>query len=663
MDFSEIKGFGAKRIEMLAAAGFNSPADLITYFPTRYIDTENLSDLAAAEEGARVLILACTHTQPKAAYVKRNLNIVKVKFSYCGDDVTCSWFNQPFMAKNIVPERYYYITGKLKKHRTSFEITQPEMIKFTGEEPPVMVQYKPIGKVSSALISDAIKAALSAVKVLSYVPDDVAKKHGLTGINEAFKNVHFPNSLAAAQSAKRVLSAERLAYQLAAYAIIKERDGNARALEFSDNRARLEVAISALPYELTAAQKRCLNSIIDGFSSKNRVNTLLEGDVGCGKTVVAMLAMYYATLSGFQSVLMCPTEILAYQHYNTVREFLSPFGVSVALLTGSLTKRERNELAGKIARGEVQCVVGTHALLSDDISFDKLALVITDEQHRFGVAQRAKLESKAKNADSIVMSATPIPRTLALTLYGDLSKLTIDELPCQKATVTTRFVPPEKEKDMWSYVYKKAMLGEQTYVVAPRIDEDENCVGAEAVYEKYSKVFGSRIALLHGRMKEKEKNAVMSAFARGEISVLVATTVIEVGIDVKQATTMIIYDADRFGMAQMHQLRGRVGRGTLDSFCFVLSELDSPESKERIERFISCNNGFELAEYDFATRGAGDFMGYSQHGFGAFPMDHKLIMLARDVKDDMLARSDVRENIARSLGNVKYEFFSGITLN
>lgn len=665
MEFTDIKGFKDKRIQMLKEAGINTPADLLLYFPSYYLYLNRLADLSKAEEGERVVILARTFDKPKAAYLKKRLSVVKVKFDYAGKNVWCSWFNQPFMAKNIMPETYYYIYGKLKKYKSSYEITAPKIIKFTGSEPAVLPVYKPIGKIGSQLLADAVKTALSAVSVESFITPRIAEKYGLSDLNSAFKNIHFPQTAEDIQSAKRVISTEKLAYMLAAYSLIRSSHDLRRVYNYGKDINKVADAINGLPYDLTSAQKNCLNKIFNGLSSNERLNVLLEGDVGCGKTIVAFLCMYYAALNGYQSVLMAPTEILAFQHYRNAIDFLEKLGLRCEYVSSSLNKKEREKAIFNISAGNVDCVFGTHAVLGDDVEFRKLALVIVDEQHRFGVAQRAGLENKSKGADSIVMSATPIPRTLALTLYGDLERIVIDEMPSRKAEVITKFVPAAKESDMWDYIMKKAESGEQTYVVVPRIsDDDEDNLSAEAVYEKYKKGFGDKIALLHGRQKESVKNGTMRAFAAGEITVLVATTVIEVGIDVKNATSMVIYDADRFGLAQLHQLRGRVGRGSKTSYCFVLSDTADGETRNRLDYFVGCKDGFSLAEYDFRNRGAGDFLGYVQHGTGdGLLTDPDIVFLSKSVKDELLSDSEAVKKIKNSLAGGRYEFFNGITLN
>lgn len=664
MQFSEIKGFGEKRIRYMKEAGFDSPADLITYFPTRYIDTANLSDLYKAEEGERVVILACTQEKPKAVYPRRGLSIVKVKFTYDGKTVWASWFNQPFMAKNIVPNRYYYIAGKLKKYKSVYEITGPQLIRFTGEEPPVIPVYKSIGKIGSTLISDAIKSALKMLSVDGYIPNDIASKYSLSSVNEAFNKIHFPRTISDVNDARYTLETERLSYMLCAYSIIREREGNARVHFYKDNGKLLKEAIESLPFVLTESQLKAVRTIFKTMNSPTRLNALLEGDVGCGKTIVAFLAMLHASKSGYQSAMIAPTEILALQHYRKAVEFFEKFGLKCAYLSGSLTKAEREKAIQSISSGEAKCVFGTHALIYDEVEFNDLSLVITDEQHRFGVAQRARLENKTKGADSIVMSATPIPRTLALTLYGDLLSIIIDGVPSKKAKTETRFVPKDKEKGMWSYVRAQAEYGGQTFVVAPRISDDEDGISAESLYEEHKKELGDKVALLHGKQKDGVKNATMQAFADGKIKVLVATTVVEVGIDVPNATSMIIYDADRFGLSQLHQLRGRVGRGTKDSYCFVLTSTTNPETEERINKFISTSNGFELAEYDFANRGAGDFLGYNQHGnAGALTTDPNYIAHCKTISKEMLERNSCREKIKKSLAQNASDYFSEIALN
>lgn len=662
MEFDEIKGFGKKRTELMQAAGFSDPAALLSYFPSRYYDTNKLSDLAAAKEGDFVLICAATTETPKVAYVRKNLKIVKIPFNYDGKKVYCSWFNQPYMAKNVVVGKYYYVGGKLKKFKSAYEIVAPTLIPFGGSSDGVIPVYKPIGKVSGKLIAEAVSEALRRVKVEGYVPRELEKKHGLIELNDAVRQVHKPSSLADADEAKRSIAIEKLAYKLCAFSLVKS--GDDKPFAYADKSVEIERAERDLPYELTPSQKRAAYELIAGMNSRKKMNSLFEGDVGSGKTVVAFLAMYYAALNGYQAALMCPTELLARQHYRKAVDFFEGKGVKCAFLSGSVVGGARKSALDAIASGEAGCVFGTHALLGDEVEFNALSLVVIDEQHRFGVAQRGRLENKSSGADCVVTSATPIPRTLALTLYGELGTIIIDDVPARKAKTTTRFVSREKEDAMWRYVSERAAAGEQTFAVVPRIsgDEEDETFGAEELFALRGKPFGREAALLHGKMKEADKTAVMNAFAAGEIKVLIATTVVEVGIDVPQATTMIIYGADRFGLSQLHQLRGRVGRGTKDSYCFVLSDNESDETRARIDYFVKNSDGFALAEYDYRVRGGGDFIGESQHG-GSDELTPETVSLASRLRDEILAVPSAVEKIAGSISDGGYEYISRLTLN
>ena len=664
MEFREIKGFGEKRVALMKEAGFDTPADLLTYFPIRYIDTANLSDLATAKEGDRVVILAATSEKPKYARIRKTLGVVKAKFVYDGKTVWCSWFNQPYMAKNVVPGKYYYIYGKLKKFKSTFEIVAPTLLPFDGSKPRVVPIYKPVGKVSGKLVAEAVSKALERLKIEGYIPQAVAEKYGIGRVDEAVRNMHTPQKIEDVTAAKRTISVEKLAYNLCAYALVKRSAGD-KPFRYGDGTDKLNAAISSLPYSLTSAQKSALGDIIKGMRSREKTNLLVEGDVGSGKTIVAFLAMYYAAFNGYQAVMMCPTEILARQHFRNALEFFTEKGVTCAFLSGSVTGAARAKTLADIESGAASLAFGTHALLGDDVTFADLSLIITDEQHRFGVAQRGKLENKSDGADAIVMSATPIPRTLALTLYGELGLIEMNGVPNRKAKTVTRFVTPEKEESMWAYVRDRAEKGERTFVVAPRIsgDEEDETAGAEEIYEKRKNDFGGRAALLHGRMKDKEKDAVMSAFVRGDVSVLIATTVVEVGIDVPEATTMIVYDAERFGLSQLHQLRGRVGRGDKDSYCFILSDNASPETRERLDYFVGNSDGFALAEYDYRVRGGGDFIGVNQHGESAYDLTPELVAAASEIKKEMLGYPSVVEKIVSTISDNKYEFISRLTLN
>ena len=666
MEFAKVKGFGQKRIETLKSVGINSPADLISYFPKKYVDTAHLTNLKTVQEGSDVVILACTETAPKVARIKKFLSIVKVCFIYDSQKVYCTWFNQPFMAKNIVPNRYYYINGKIKKNKSTYEIVSPTLYLLAEKPLGIIPVYKPIGKINSKLISEAVLSALSKVKIQSLIPIEISHKYTLPEINEAFLQIHKPTSMEQLERAKNALTIEKLAYKFTAFDIIKRQTQKNKVHQYLKNTEQIQKVISSLPFKLTNAQKRSIDSVLSKMQSSEKLNCLLEGDVGCGKTIVAFIAMYYCVFSGYQSVLMAPTEVLARQHYEKAVKFFSPFGIECVYLSSQIIGESRKRALLKIASPKPICVIGTHSLLNDEVVFSSLALAVTDEQHRFGVVQRAKLENKTANADCIVMSATPIPRSLALSLYGELDRITIDEKPAQKAQILTRAVPKNQEELMWKYIYDMAQKGEQAFVVAPKIfdDEESDSESAEHIFDSRKSVFGNKIALLHGKMKEREKVEIMSKFYAGEISVIVATTVIEVGIDVPNATTMVIYGAERFGLSQLHQLRGRVGRGTKNSYCFVLGFENSETAQKRIEYFIKNDDGFALAEYDFSIRGAGDYFGYNQHGDnGDFPASKEIIETVKSIKSELLANKNYCNQIQQGISDAKYEYFKNITLN
>ncbi len=663
MLLSDIKGIKTKRLEILNNSGIYTPVDLISFFPKRYIDKTKLTNLKTALDGDEVLILAKTDEDVKANYIKKNMSIVKAKFVYDMQNVYITYFNQPYMAKNIVKGKYYYISGKIKR-KGGLTISNPTLYPFTGDNLPIPVYTKIKGLPQATLVS-AIDTVLSSVRLNGYVPASLAQKYGLSEINSAYASVHHPKSIDEIAQAKRTVSVEYLNYIISVYAIVKKSNKTTKKRKYGASISQFLSFVKNLPFELTSDQKNTVNQIIKDLNGEG-CNRLVQGDVGCGKTAVAMCVIYYACLSGYQCAFLAPTEVLAFQHYKTALEYLEKYDIKVAFLSGSLKKSEREKTISCITNGEANVIIGTHALFSDDVKFRDLALVITDEQQRFGVKQRSALENKTKDADVVSMTATPIPRTLALTLYGELDVSTIKTMPKNKATIKTRFIPKEKEEGMWKYVVDKAEIGEQTYVVCPAIEEDEDSeiVSVKELYKKASNLLGDSVGVIHGQLKEETKNRIMKQFANGEIKVLVATTVIEVGIDVKNATTMIIYNADRFGLSQLHQLRGRVGRGEKDSYCFVLSDNESSSTTERIAYFCSCSDGFELSEYDFSKRGGGDFLGTAQHGgSGEFSFDVDSISTAKEISDILLAEDNYRKIISSTVTDNRFEYFKDITLN
>ncbi|MDR7478092.1 MAG: ATP-dependent DNA helicase RecG, partial [Armatimonadota bacterium] len=540
-----------------------------------------------------------------------------------------------------------------RRERGQIEVESPEFERASEEDGTlhtgrVVPVHPATEQLSPRLVRRAVHAALEAFaqRVPELLPEDVRARYGLLPVREALWRVHFPDTVEEGDRARRTLAfAEFLELELA---LLLRRRAVAAATKphrYREDGGLLEAFLDTLPFQLTGAQRRAIEQIRRELYSPHPMNRLLQGDVGSGKTVVAAAAVVVCAGGGHQAAVMAPTEILAEQHYLTFRRFLEPVGVRVVLLTGGMRRSEREAVLAEVARGEADLVVGTHALLQEDVVFDRLALVVVDEQHKFGVAQRAALRAKGHEPDVLVMTATPIPRTLALTLYGDLDVSVLDELPPGRHPVRTYHRFPDRRDRVYEFVRQQVQAGRQAYVVCPLVEESER-VDASAAVELYERmrtqVFPDlRVGLLHGRMPVAEKDAVMEAFRRGEIQVLVATPVIEVGVDVPNATVMVVEDADRFGLAQLHQLRGRVGRSSHRSYCILISALPTDEARRRIDALVDTNDGFRIAQVDLELRGPGEFFGTRQHGLPEFRVadpigDVALLERAREAAERIL---------------------------
>ena len=527
--------------------------------------------------------------------------------------------------------------------------------KNTGRIVPI---YPLTYKLSQNIIRKIIEAGIDEVygHLEEDLPEYILDKYKLLEINEAYKNIHFPNSNSDFIRAKnRLVFEELLALQLALFRLKEGQDIDKNGIAFNKN-IKMEDVIKTLPFTLTNAQQRVLQEINEDMEKETAMNRLLQGDVGSGKTIVSIIAAYKAVKSGYQAAIMAPTAILADQHLNNFTKVLEPFGIKCELLVSSVTKKNKEKILEKLANGDIDILIGTHALLEDNVIFKNLGLVVTDEQHRFGVKQRAKIVAKGNNPDVIVMSATPIPRTLALILYGDLDISIIDELPPNRKKIETYAVNKEYDERLTVFVKKLINEGRQAYIVCPLVeaseDEDADLKSVVELAKKYkTEVFSEfRVEYLHGKMKPKEKDDIMMRFKAGEIDILISTTVIEVGVDVPNASIMIIENAERFGLAQLHQLRGRVGRGEYKSYCILKNEGHSKVSKERMKVMCSTNDGFIISEKDLELRGSGDFFGTAQHGipemkianlFEDIPILKEVQQIASDImKDDPKLEKD-----------------------
>ena len=663
MELEEIKGLGAKRISKLKESGINDVSDLLTLFPQSYIDLTTCEKPSTCVGSGAVTLSGTVSQQAKVKYIRKGLFLTTVVMRGDGDEeYECGWFNRKYIKNTLSFGKQFFVHGKIERYGKKLSMSNPTIISKSDGLPPIYPVYRPVKGVPSNVLISAIDAVLENVKISSYLNEETIKKFSLIELDRAFAHIHRPPDTKSLETAKRTVAIENLSCNIALYSILKH--SGEKTHVYTDKRSELDEFLKSLPFELSEDQKSSIDDILSDLHSSEKMNRLLQGDVGCGKTVVALSAMLYAALNGFQSVLMSPTEILAKQHYETACALFGAYDIGIEFLSSSVSQSERRSALERIERGKSLIVIGTHALISDDVSFSDLALIITDEQQRFGVKQRGMLENKAQNADCLVMSATPIPRTIALTLYGDLVQSKIHTLPKKKARTLTRFVPKHKIGDMLGYVLDKAEKGEQTYMVCPRIDDDE-LISVNTLYEKLSKTkLKPYLGVLHGQQSDEEKNRAMRQFASKSARVLITTSIIEVGIDIPDATGIVIFNAERYGLSQLHQMRGRVGRGTLDSYCFILSDLDSEKSKERLEYFIRCNDGFELAEYDFKMRGAGDFLGTRQHGDSFLTSVNKpIIDTAREIAGDLSESAEFKKRILESTNKGQLIFIEKLTLN
>lgn len=657
MELCEIKGIGAKRVKSLNESGIFTPSDLLLHFPDKYIYADGKLDPKVAD-GEEISFLGEVTGEASRRFIRRGLSVVTCVLKNSGMSVRCCWFNRPFAARSLKIGDKVYAIGKVKKFKNSIQLTNPTFITPQAGDGAVIPIYKT--SIPTRTFASAVRAALKNVRVNSYVPTKIAEKFGVMPLSSALGMVHAPKNTFELAAARRSVSIENLCYVISSYRLLKN---DVREFVYGADTAVVDEFKRSLKYEPTPDQSKAIDEIISVMRSDRLMNMLVQGEVGCGKTVVALCAMYFAAKSGYQAALMVPTEVLARQHYDTMVSILEPLGVSTQLLCASMNKLQRETALFNIKYGTASCIVGTQSLISEGIEYSDLRLVVVDEQQRFGVNQRAKLESKGNKTDMLVMTATPIPRTLALSLYGELQHTEIRTMPKNRPIIHTAIVPSHKIDGMYNYITECASRDERTYIICPRIqDVDDELTGVEQVYERLRSMPLGRVSgCVHGKMKDGEKNEVMAAFKSGELKVLVSTTVVEVGIDVPEATNVVIYDAERFGLSQLHQIRGRVGRGTKESYCFLVSENGTPESDERLKNFCAMSDGFKVSELDFKLRGAGDFVGLRQHGSGSLEIDESIIECARAMSDALIADGSSTDAILKSMKSP--EFIRSVTMN
>ncbi len=622
-DVRYIKGVGEARAKQLDKLGIRTLRDLICYFPRAYEDRTVIKTVSELEPGETVCVRAVAAFPPRLSHIRRGLDIVKLRAVDEAASMDVTFFNQSYIRDSIRQGETYIFYGKVGGTRLRPEMTNPIFEPENGARSStgrIVPIYRLSAGISQKLLSKAIRSGLELCgdELPDTLPPTVREEYGLAQARYAYENIHFPEDVPALELSRRRLIFEELFVLAASMQKLRAKRGSEKHHPIRKNDIR--PFIEALPFRLTGAQERAIEEVTADMSGEIRMNRLVQGDVGSGKTVVAAAACWYAWRSGGQSAFMAPTEILAEQHYRSLSALLEPFGIRVALLTGGMPAKRRREVGDAIALGSADVVIGTHALISEAVHFRDLALVVTDEQHRFGVDQRAALSDKGESPHVLVMSATPIPRTLALIIYGDLDVSVIDELPPGRQQVDTFAVGETMRERIYAFMRRLVGEGRQVYVVCPSVEpgeEAEDGMHSAVEYEKElrEKVFPDlRIGLVHGRMKPKEKDRVMLSFAAGEIDILVATTVIEVGVDVPNAALMVVENADRFGLSQLHQLRGRVGRGQHKSYCVLFEGSGGEVSSQRLKIMCETNDGFRIAEEDLTMRGPGDFFGSRQHG-------------------------------------------------
>ena len=621
-----LRGVGPTRAKQFQALNIFTLGDLICHFPRGYEDRTRLLQVSQLEVDKPACFRAMVMNTPRTNHIRKGLDLTKVQVADHTGRLNLTFFNSKYAVEHLEYGKEYIFYGCLTGDYSGYGMTNPifeDMDSVAVTTRRVMPIYPLTAGLSNAVMLKTVRQALAICDPPEEIlPEEIRQRYGILGAEEAYRVIHEPDSMEQAEAARKRMIFEEFFVFSAGLSLMRAARTEKRTAPYAQR--DLSPFYQRLPFTLTGAQQRAIREITEDLGKGVPMNRLVQGDVGSGKTMVAAAAAYCAAINGCQSALMAPTEILAEQHYASLSSIFAPMGITVALLTGSMTQKEKKAVREALENGEVQIAVGTHALISESTVFRNLGLVITDEQHRFGVGQRSRLSSKGEAPHLLVMSATPIPRTLALLMYGDLDVSILDELPPGRETVDTFLVSESYRPRINAFIRKQVAQGHQCFVVCPAVEENDGLdvksatVWAETLQKT---VFPDlRIALLHGQMKGAEKEAAMAAFARQEADVLVATTVIEVGVDVPNATLMVIEDADRFGLSQLHQLRGRVGRGKSKSYCILTTHNRNPETIQRLKALCKTTDGFQIAEEDLKLRGPGDFFGSRQSGLPAFRM-------------------------------------------
>lgn len=653
-DIQFLKGVGPNRALKLNRLGIYTAEDLLNYFPVKYEDRRVIKKINELSGETKVLLKIKIYDYPKKVKIKKNMTIIKIIATDETGFIHLTFFNQDHLMDKINFNDSYYVFGMIKSEYGKYEMTNPEIELVNNDHKAgrIMPIYSLTYNLTNNEITKIVKVALDTYfeKIEDIIPNEIKNEYKLISRKNAIKYLHFPLDSRKYSYAKKTIAFEKLLImQIGLLSIKSKLVYNLDGIQMQDNELA-QVLLSSLPFKLTDAQYRVISEIKEDMEKSKPMNRLVQGDVGSGKTIIAIYSMLIAVKSGFQSSMMAPTEILAMQHYETIKEYVkfSDTRINVEFLSGSTKAKQKSDILNRLKNGDIDILIGTHALIEDNVEFKNIGLVVTDEQHRFGVRQRALLSNKGKNPDILVMTATPIPRTLALMLYGDLDISIIDEMPPGRQTIKTYVVKENQKIEMYNFINDKVSEGNQAYIVAPLVEESENIEldSAKEIYKELATTFFSKfkLGLLYGSMKSVEKEKVINDFYKGEINILVSTTVIEVGINVPNAVIMMILNSERFGLAQLHQLRGRVGRGKDQSYCILINESKSKKSKDRMNILAKTNDGFLIAEEDLKIRGPGDFFGTAQHGLSNYYVQNIIndINVVQDVS--FLSKRLIKQN-------------------
>ena len=652
MDIKNLHNVGEKTAKLLNKLGIYTDNDLINFYPYKY-NIYNFSNFL--EENVTLILRVKIESNPIIFYIKKNFNKLSFRANIDNNIINVIIFNRAFLKQNLIVGKDITIIGKYDFKKNLFTASDIKFNIVNGQIEPI---YHLVKGLTNNIIIKIIKSNLESINIIDYLPSEYQNKYNLVSKNNAIRDIHFATSLKNISNAKKRLIYEELFEFSFKMNYLKKLNKKKLKNAKKFDEEKVSLLINRLGFSLTEDQKNSVNDILNDLKSNKKMNRLLLGDVGSGKTIVATIGIYANFLSGYQSSLMAPTELLAYQHYYSINSILDKFGVTVELITGSMTKKEKEKIYERVKNNEIDLLIGTHSLLNDNLIFNNLGLVITDEQHRFGVNQRFTLQDKSTSPDILYLSATPIPRTYAMTIYGDLDISYIKTKPFGRKEIITILKKENEIKDVLHAMLEQIKLGHQIYVVCPSIDQNEenDLTSVNLLKDKLNIAFKNmiNIEIIHGKMKPNEKDAIMNEFKNNQIKILISTTVIEVGIDVKNATMMVIFNAERFGLATLHQLRGRVGRNELQSYCYLISDKDN----ERLKVMEESNDGFYISQKDFELRGHGDLFGIKQSG----DMSFKIANLKNDYNILLLANEDTKKYIENK-EYLKNDYYKNIVDN